>query len=137
MDITTVDIIQTMTKKAQRNLDLTPAMTHILLVLAGGERHGYGIMMDISRITEGKMRVGPGTLYRSISQMLNSGLIEESHESVDPALDDERRKYYRLTDYGRQVIQAEIMQLEKLLTEARSRGLLNGRQRTATTGGEL
>src|SRR5579885_3073479 len=94
-------------KKAQKNpealLPLTPAVFHILLALADGERHGYGIMQEIAAATDGQMRIGPGTLYRSIKQMLAAGMIEESDERPDPELDDERRRYYRLTSFGRQV----------------------------------
>src|SRR6185369_13381672 len=103
---------------------LTPAVFHILLALAEGERHGYGIMQEIAAATEGQMRIGPGTLYRSIKQMLAASLIEESDERPDPALDDERRRYYRLTGFGRQVAQAEAQRLARLVREATARKLL-------------
>ncbi len=105
-------------------LPLTPAVFHIMLALADGERHGYGIMQEIAAATEGQMRIGPGTLYRSIKQMLAAGLIEESDERPDPALDDERRRYYRLTGFGRQVAQAEAQRLARLVREATARKLL-------------
>lgn len=107
-------------------LPLTPAMFHILLALADGERHGYGIMQEIAAATQGQMRIGPGTLYRSIKQMLAAGMIEESDERPDPALDDERRRYYRLTGFGRQVAQAEAQRLARLVREAEARRLLPG-----------
>ena len=121
----------------QQLLPLSPAVFHILLALAGGERHGYGIMREIAESTDGQLRIGPGTLYRSIKQMIAQRLIEESSERPDPVLDDERRRYYRLTAFGRQVALAEAARLERLLNAARARrllgeggaaGLLGGRQ---------
>lgn len=111
---------------AESLLPLTSAVFHILLALAGGERHGYGIMQEIAETTQGQMRIGPGTLYRSIKHMLTVGLIEESGERPDPTLDDERRRYYRLTAFGRQVAEAEALRLANLVREAASRHLLPG-----------
>ncbi len=105
-------------------LPLTPAVFHILLALAGGERHGYGIMQEVAANTQGQMRLGPGTLYRSIKQMLEARLIEESDERPDPTLDDERRRYYRLTRFGQRVAQAESARLARLVRLARERHLL-------------
>src|ERR671932_1479007 len=82
-------------------LPLTPAVLHILLALADGERHGYGIMREVEGRTGGETRLGPGTLYGSIKRMLADGLIEESDERPDPEMDDQRRRYYRITDFGR------------------------------------
>ncbi len=105
-------------------LPLTPAVFHILLSLADGERHGYRIMRDISVHTKGKLRLGPATLYRSIKHLVEDGLIEESDVRPDPALDDERRHYYRLTEFGRKVLVAELRRLEEALAIARTkRGL--------------
>jgi len=84
-------------------LPLTPAVFQILLALADRERHGYGIMQEIENRTEGKVQLGPGTLYGSIKRMIKDRLIVESAERPDPELDDERRRYYRLTDFGRKV----------------------------------
>lgn len=112
--------------EVERLLPLTPAVFHILLALAGGERHGYGIMREIARATDDQMRIGPGTLYRSIKQMLAARLIEESDERPDPELDDERRRYYRLTPFGLQVAQAEAARLARLVSAARARRLLEG-----------
>ena len=109
-----------------RLLPITPAVFHILLALADGERHGYGIMQEVARCTEGKVRLGPGTLYRSIKRMLDDGLIEESGERPDPKLDDERRRYYRLTNFGCSVAAAETERLEALVGLARATGLLRG-----------
>ena len=102
-------------------------MFHILLALADKERHGYEIMREVDERTDGKMRLGPGTLYGSIKRMLGDGLIEELDERPDPELDDERRRYYRLTDFGRRVAIAEAERLEKLVKSARSKKLLTAR----------
>jgi DNA-binding PadR family transcriptional regulator len=103
---------------------LTPAMFHILLALATGERHGYAIMREVDALTGGAQRLGPGSLYGSIKRMLAEGLIEECGERPDPAADDERRRYYRLTDLGRRAAGAEARRLEVLVTAARGRRLL-------------
>jgi DNA-binding PadR family transcriptional regulator len=105
-------------------LPLTPAVFHILLALVDGERHGYGIMQEILGRTEGKVRMGPGTLYGSIKRMQVEGLIKESGMRPDPSLDDERRRYYRLTDFGLHVTQAEAQRLAQLVSVARSKRLL-------------
>ena len=105
-------------------LPLTPAVFHILLVLADGERHGYAIMQEVGEITDGQMQMGPGTLYGSIKRMLRAGLIEEVDERPDPALDDSRRRYYQLTDFGWKVLAAEAERLARLVEEARRKDLL-------------
>ena len=107
-------------------LPLSPAIFHILLALSTGERHGYGIMREIAALSHGQLRIGPGTLYRSLRQMLDTGMVEESDERPDPALDDERRRYYRLTGFGRQVAQAEAIRLANLVHEAAARRVLPG-----------
>ncbi len=109
---------------AERLLPLTPAVFAILLALVDQERHGYGIMQEVAFRTDGKLRMGPGTLYGSIKRMLADGLIRESGERPDPALDDERRRYYRLTDFGQRVAQAEAHRLERLVQVAHSKRLL-------------
>ena len=116
-------------------LPLTPAVLNILLALAGGERHGYGIMREVEGRTGGKTRLGPGTLYGSIKRMLADGLIEESDERPDPDLDDERRRYYRMTDFGRRVAGAEAERLAGLVDAARARRLLRGCGPEASPGG--
>src|SRR5262245_51485873 len=103
---------------------LTPAAFHILLVLAGGENHGYAIMREVADNTQGKMRLGPGSLYGTIKRMLADGWIEASDERPDPELDDERRRYYRLTGVGRKLVQAEAERLEQLVNIARAKRLL-------------
>jgi DNA-binding PadR family transcriptional regulator len=110
---------------AEALLPLTPAVFHILLALSGGERHGYAIMREIEASTQGQLRIGPGTLYRSIKQMLAQGLIAEADERPDPALDDERRRYYRLTGFGQRVAAAEARRLARLVAQARERRLLD------------
>ncbi len=102
-------------------------MFHILLALADKERHGYDIMREVDERTEGKMRLGPGTLYGSIKRMLKDGLIEELDERPDPELDDERRRYYRLTDFGYRLAVAEAQRLERLVRSARTKKLLSVR----------
>jgi DNA-binding PadR family transcriptional regulator len=109
-------------KEADSLLPLTPAIFHILLALADGERHGYAIMQEVG--SRGNLRLGPGTLYGSIKRMLADGLIKESDERPDPEIDDERRRYYRLTDFGQRVVSAETERLAKLVRHARSKSLL-------------
>ena len=119
----------------QAMLPLTPAVFHILLALADSERHGYSIMQEIAAHTEGKMRIGPTTLYRSIKHMLLDGLIVEADERPDPVLDDDRRRYYKLTSFGQQVALAETRRLEQALSVARSRPLLTGSRSVVSSGG--
>lgn len=112
-------------------LPLTPAVFHILLALADQERHGYAIMTHVAETTGGQMQLGPGTLYGTIKRLLAAALIEESGERPDPDLDDERRRYYRLTDFGRRVLQAEVQRYASLVKAARASGVLSGQQVTA------
>src|SRR4051794_33885878 len=97
-----------MINNSETYLPLTHAVFHILLALADAERHGYGIMQEITANTNGQLKMGPGTLYGTIKRMILDTLIEESDERPDPEHDDERRRYYRLTDLGRQVLNAEV-----------------------------
>jgi DNA-binding PadR family transcriptional regulator len=103
---------------------LTPAVFHILMALADGEKHGYSIMKDVERQTGGRLRVGPGTLYGSIKRMLVSGFIEESDERPDPAIDDERRRYYRISGMGRKVLVSESERLDLAVRTARQKQVL-------------
>jgi len=105
-------------------LPLTPAALHILLSLADGERHGYGIMREVQERSGGRVRLGPGTLYGSVKRMLGDGLIEESEERPDPDLDDQRRRYYQLTGFGRRVAGAEAGRLSDLVSIAYEKKLL-------------
>jgi DNA-binding PadR family transcriptional regulator len=109
----------------EKLLPLTPAVFHILLALADGERHGYAIMQEVVANTKGQMQMGPGTLYGTIKRILAAGLIEESDERPDPRLDDERRRYYRLTRLGRRVLGAEVKRLSDLVGVARAKRLVS------------
>lgn len=104
-------------------LPLPPAVLHILIALGDGEKHGYAVMQEVADRTGGKVRMSPGTLYGSIRKMLEDGLIEEFfHRS--PRLDDDRRRYYRVTKFGRAVAAAEADRLALLLHHARLTGLV-------------
>ena len=100
---------------------LSPVTFHILLSLSLGERHGYALKREISQRTGGKLRPGPGVLYGALNKILEMGLIEESDARPDPHLDDERRRYYRITDYGRRVAQAEAARMRELVQLAAAR----------------
>ena len=117
-------------KKPKRDpeslLPLPASVFHILVALADGELHGYGIMKEVAARTEGRVRLGPGTLYGSIKRLTEDGLIEESDSRPDPDLDDERRRYYRLTDFGQRVAVSETKRLAQLVTMARAKKLLTG-----------
>ena len=107
----------------QSLLPLPPATFHILIALAAGDRHGYGIIQDVALATNGELKLSAGTLYRSIQRMLEQGLVVETEERGDPAEDDERRRYYALTPFGRKVARAEAARLSRLLKLARNAGL--------------
>jgi len=106
-------------------LPLSPQVFHILVALADGDRHGYSIMQDVTARTGGKLRLSPGTLYGSVQRLLDQGLITELREKERPeaSKDDQRRRYYRLTDFGRRVARAEAERLAQLLDHARAFGL--------------
>lgn len=105
-------------------LPLTPAHYHFLLALADGEKHGYAILKEVGRRTGGRVRLSAGTLYGIVKRSLDEGLIAESDARPDPALDDERRRYYRLTDFGRGVARAHAERLEDEVRMARDKKLL-------------
>src|SRR5262249_29388616 len=105
-------------------LPLTPAVFHIMLALSAGEGHGFGIMLEVERLTSGRLNLGPGTLYRSIQRMLLDELIEETRDTHESEDDDERRRYYRLTRFGIDVARVEAQRLEALVNAARERDLL-------------
>lgn len=107
-----------------RYLPLTPALFHVLLALADGEKHGYAILKEVSTRTDDKVRLSTGTLYGIIKRLLEDGMIEEPSRRPASNLDDERRRYYRLTPLGRQVAQAEAARLEEILLMARAKKLL-------------
>jgi len=95
---------------------------NILLALADGERHGYGIMLEVRERTGGRVRLGPGTLYGAIKRLKEGGVIEEGGQRPDPEADDERRRYYRLTGFGAEVLAAEVERLDGLVRAARRKG---------------
>ena len=103
-------------------LPLTPAVLDIMVALGDEELHGYAIMQEVRRRTAGKRRLAPGTLYRSLRQMEERGWVVEAEERPEAGLDDERRRYYRLTELGRRVALAELERLEGLVSTARSKG---------------
>jgi DNA-binding PadR family transcriptional regulator len=107
---------------------LTPAVFHILLALADGEKHGYAIMKDVEAQTSGQIKMGPGTLYGSIKRMLAAGLIQETEERPDPSLDDERRRYYRITALGRAVVASESRRLLRAVEVAQEKKVLAFKQ---------
>ena len=104
-------------------LPLPPATFHILVALADDDRHGYAVIQDIAARTGGELKLSAGTLYRSIQRMLEQGLIVETHQRPAPELDDERRRYYRITPFGTAVAKAEARRLSQLVKMARARGL--------------
>ena len=110
-----------------RFLPLKSVAFHILLSLADGERHGYGITQEIAGRTSARLRLEPGNLYRSLRTMLDDGLIEESERRPAPDLDDERRRYYRITQLGRRVAAAETARLELVVAEAKAKKWLRGK----------
>ena len=108
-------------------LPLPSATFYILMALAAEDRHGYGIIQEVARRTNNRLRLGAGTLYRSLQRMLEQGLIIETGERPDPEHDDERRRYYRITRYGESVARAEARRLAELLKLARASGFAGGR----------
>src|SRR5258708_28111940 len=113
---------------------LTPAVFYILLALAGGDKHGYEIMKQVKQDSQGTITMGTGTLYGSIKRMLASGLIEEAGERPAPALDDERRRYYPLTELGRRAVVVELHRYHQVVSPAQQRQLFPGAQPDASTG---
>lgn len=114
---------------------LSPAEFEILLALADGEKHGYAIMQEVHTRTDGRKRLGPGTLYGAIKRLLDGGLIEETEERADPKRDDQRRRYYRITDAGRHLAAAEAQRLAELVRESLNKHLLTGRLTLGRMGG--
>ncbi len=110
-------------KEPRDLLPLPPAQLHILLALADGEKHGYAVMSEVEQMTDGEVSMGPGTLYGAIKRMLNADLIEESDDRPDPELDDERRRYYRVSGFGARVLTAELARLEQLVRTAEAKNV--------------
>ena len=108
-------------------LPLPPVTFHILIALAQEDRHGYAIIQDVEARTSGELRLSAGTLYRSVQRMLEQGLILETRDRPAPELDDERRRYYRITPFGADVARAEARRMSELVRMARAQGLVLGR----------
>jgi DNA-binding PadR family transcriptional regulator len=108
-----------MPKPPESFLPLAPATLHILLALAAEDLHGYAIMQEVARQSEGRYKLGPGTLYDNLQRLLDSGVVQESPRR--PGNDDPRRRYYRLTTLGRAVLSAEIARLEGVVRDGRQR----------------
>jgi DNA-binding PadR family transcriptional regulator len=108
-------------------LPLPEATFHILLAVADADRHGYAIIQDVAARTGGELKLSAGTLYRSIPRMMEQGLLIETRERPAPEQDDERRRYYRITPFGRAVAQAEVRRLAQLIDLARASGFVAGR----------
>ena len=115
-------------------LPLSSPVFHILLALADGERHGYGIMQEVKYRTEGQVRLVPGTLYGAMKRLLEKGIIEEADERPDPEMNDERRRYYRLSDFGLKVLSAEAIRLEGMVRQAQAKQLLPGQTLYSVVG---
>jgi DNA-binding PadR family transcriptional regulator len=112
--------------KNKSNTPLTPAVLHILLALSTQERHGYGIMKQVETDSQGKVKMGPGTLYGSLGRMIDAGLIRESNKKVDPKMDDERRVYYKITGLGQKALVAELERYRDVVEVAKKKQLAQG-----------
>ena len=108
----------------ESELPLTAATFQILLSLVGGERHGYAIMREVADRSDGTVRLGPGTLYGSLKRLLEAGLVEEGPDRADPQIDDERRRYYRITKFGVSVARAEARRMAAMVRVAREKKLI-------------
>ena len=109
--------------KSTSNAPLTPAVLHILLALSTKERHGYGIMKQVESDSQGKVTMGPGTLYGSIGRMIKAGLIRESNKQIDPEMDDERRIYYKIIGLGQKALAAELQRYREIVAVAKQKRL--------------
>ena len=116
-------------------LPLSQPVFHILLALADEERHGYGIMQEVKARTDGQVRLVPGTLYGAIKRLLKQKLIAETDERPDPEMNDERRRYYRITEFGQRVLAAEVNRLAQLLQQAQAKQFFPSLTPKPTTGG--
>jgi DNA-binding PadR family transcriptional regulator len=105
-------------------LPLTPQMFEVLIALADGDKHGYAVIKEVARRTGGEVTLSAGTLYTIVRRFVQEGVIVETGERPDPALDDERRRYYRLTPFGREVARAEANRMERMLDMARAKRLI-------------
>jgi DNA-binding PadR family transcriptional regulator len=105
-------------------LPLTPTVLHVLLALADGDKHGYAIIKEVRRRTDGDVELGASSLYAVLKRLVSDGVVAETDERPDPALDDERRRYYRLTRFGRAVVIAELTRLDDILAQGRAKRLV-------------
>jgi DNA-binding PadR family transcriptional regulator len=112
------------TEHVQEHLPLSAAVLHVLLALADGDKHGYAIIKEVRRRTSGDVELGASSLYSVLKRLLADGLVLETAERPDPSLDDERRRYYRLSSLGRDVAVAELRRLESVLVQARAKRLI-------------
>lgn len=112
------------TRDPQSLLPLTAALLHVLLSLADSDKHGYAIIKEVQDRTNGEVTLGAGTLYSMLKRLLADGLVVESGDRPDRSIDDERRRYYRLTPFGREVAIADIRRLESLVSQARQKQLV-------------
>ena len=115
-----------MSDEVQRQLPLTPTVFHMLLALADGDKHGYGIMKAVEAETQGQMQIRVGSLYGSIGRMIEAGLVEEKDERPDPELDDQRRRYYGLTAFGKRVLSAEAARIAQAMAVIHNKHVLDG-----------
>ena len=104
-------------------MPLTPAVLHILLALSANDRHGYAIMKQVEEDSQGKVKMGPGTLYGSIGRMIEAGLIRESDKKIDPEMDDQRRVYYKITGLGQKALAAELQRYRDIVAVAKQKRL--------------
>jgi DNA-binding PadR family transcriptional regulator len=111
-------------RDVQQHLPLSSAVLHVLLALADGDKHGYAIIKEVRRRTAGEVELGASSLYSVLKRMTADGFVHETDERPDPALDDERRRYYRLAPLGRDVAIAELRRLETILVQARAKRLV-------------
>ena len=116
------------TREPSDLLPLPVAQLHILLALADSEKHGYAIMNEVEIMTDGDVTMGPGTLYGTVKRMLDAGLVEETDERPDPELDDERRRYYRLSGFGVRVLEAEVARMTQLARTAEAKRNVGSRR---------
>jgi DNA-binding PadR family transcriptional regulator len=120
-------MVETRRRSPDALLPLSPNALQVLLALADGDKHGYAILKDVERRTDGRIVLGASSLYAVLKRLLAETLVEEADERPDPALDDERRRYFRLSAFGRRVAVAELRRLETVLAEGRAKRLLAGR----------
>jgi DNA-binding PadR family transcriptional regulator len=111
-------------KRKANHIPLTPAVLYILLALSVRDRHGYGVMKQVEADSQGKVNMGPGTLYGSLSRMIKSGLVRESDKREGPSMDDQRRIYYTITRSGLKALEAELQRYQKVVAIAKQNPLL-------------